>query len=40
MYKLQTSIEKLILEFEAGINDRIEHRQIMIDELKKIKAKS
>ena len=40
MQDMQNHIEKLISQFEICINDRIEQRQIMITELKKIQSKS
>lgn len=40
MKHMQGEIEELIAQFEVVINDRIEQRQIMISELKKIQQKS
>ena len=40
MKEMQSNIESLIQQFEQGINKRIEERQRMIEELKKIKDKS
>lgn len=40
MKEMQTNIESMIEQFELGINKRIEERQRMIVELKKIKDKS
>lgn len=36
MQQMQSKIEELIGQFEGMVNNRIEQRQIMISELKKI----
>lgn len=40
MISMQSNIENLISQFESVVNERIEGRQKMITELKKIQSKS
>ena len=40
MQQMQSHVEQLVAQFDDVINQRIEQRQLMVDELKKIQAKS